>query len=101
MNTMPTRVKMIPYQWVKTLKNYIPYRAAHTYLAHIWEYLPGTVSQTARSLHRFDRNFVSYRLPILRHLAQRYTDFAGWGKAPQDRHKVQSVLDWASSKLLK
>lgn len=39
-------------------------------------------------------------LPILRYLAQRYTDFAGWGKAPQDRHKVQSVLDWASSKLL-
>ena len=95
---MPTRAKMIPYKGVKILKT-ISYRAAHTCLAHIWEYLPRTVSQ--RSLHRFDRNFVSYRLPILRYLAQRYTDFAGWGKAPQDRHKVQSVLDWASSKLLK
>ena len=92
---------MISYKGVKILKT-ISYPAAQTCLAHIWEYPPpGTVSQTARSLHRFDRNFVSYRLPILRYLAQRYTDFAGWGKAPHDRHKVQSVLDWASSKLLK
>ena len=97
---MPTRAKMISYKAVKILKT-ISYPAAQTCLAHIWEYPPGTVSQTARSLHRFDRNFVSYRLPILRYLAQRYTDFAGWGKAPHDRHKVQSVLDWASSKLLK
>lgn len=41
------------------------------------------------------------RLAILRYLSQKYTNFAGWGKAPEDRYRVHSVLDWASSKLLK
>lgn len=39
-------------------------------------------------------------LAILRYLSQKYTNFAGWGKAPKDRYRVQSVMDWASSKLL-
>lgn len=41
------------------------------------------------------------RLAILRYLSQKYTNFAGWGKAPEDRYRVHSVLDWASSELLK
>lgn len=39
-------------------------------------------------------------LAILRYLSQKYTNFAGWGKTPEDRYRVHSVLDWASSKLL-
>lgn len=41
------------------------------------------------------------RLAILRYLSQKYTNFAGWGKEPEDRYRVHSVLDWANSKLLK
>lgn len=41
------------------------------------------------------------RLAILRYLSQKYTNFAGWGKTLEDRYRVHSVLDWASSKLLK
>lgn len=39
-------------------------------------------------------------IAILRYFAQKYTDFAGWGKTSEDRYRVHSVLDWASSKLL-
>ena len=38
-NTMPTRAKTIP-------SNTIPYRAAHTYLAHIWKYSPPPAAAT-------------------------------------------------------
>ena len=31
---------MIPYLRIENLKKTIPYRAAHTYIAHIWEYPP-------------------------------------------------------------
>ena len=40
----PNALIYIPYPRVNCLKT-IPFTAAHTYIAHIWQYPPGTVWQ--------------------------------------------------------
>ena len=38
---------------------------------------------------------------IIFYVAEKYTDFAGLGKTPEERSQVESVLFWSSTTLLR